>query len=150
MDVDVEVDVEVDVDVDEELDVVVGIVVATVLLELLEEEVVPATTGIVTTVVVGIAHVTAAVAAPFNNTAVVNWNAFSVTLPDAGATAPTVMVGVVSVPGGNGPGFPVVILSVAVNEAVSTMVCVAPPAVGASVAVPGFTMEPGVNVVPLI
>src|SRR5438105_676560 len=53
----------------------------------------PPTTGMVTSVVVGIAHVTAAsTPAPAASVAVVvSWNALSVTLPDAGAVAMTVM-----------------------------------------------------------
>jgi hypothetical protein len=130
--------------------VVVGATVVVVVVGAAVVVVVPATTGMVMTVVVGIAHVAVACKTLDNTRLVVSWNAFSVTLPDAGAVACTVMSGVVNVPGGNGPGVPIEILSVAVNTADSVRVCVAPPAVGASVAVPGFTIVPGLKWVPLI
>jgi hypothetical protein len=107
-------------------------------------------TRMVARVSVGIAQTTAALIEPFSVTDVVSWNAFMVMLPDAGARALTVIVGVVNVPGTKGPGFPDVYLSGAGNEAVWTIVCVAPPAVGARVAVPGFTIDPATNVAPTI
>jgi hypothetical protein len=115
----------------------------------------PATTGIVTSVSVGMSQVTAVWIAPFSNTAVVNLYAFNVTAPEAGAIALTVIVGVVSVPGTNGPGVPVVNLSFAVTIVPSTAVSVfvtgvCGTAVGTIVAVPGFTIDPGTNVPPLI
>jgi hypothetical protein len=109
------------------------------------------TTGIVMSVSVGIAHVTAAVSPMLSCTLVVSWNAFSVmSEPAAPAVASTVTSGVVRVPGTNGPGGPNVILSGAVRLASNGIVCVAPPAVGTSVAVPGFTIVPVPNVVPWI
>jgi len=92
------------------------------------------------------AQTTAALIEPFSFTVVVSWNALMVMSPEAGARASTVIVGVVSVPGTKGPGFPDVNLSGAVIAADWTMVWVAPPAVGARVAVPGLTTDPATNV----
>jgi hypothetical protein len=121
--------------------------------ELVEEP--PATTGIVASVSVGIAQVTAAWIDPFRVAVVVSWKAFNVMLPEAGATTPTVIVGVVNVPGANGPGVPIVNLSlpatIVPSAAVSVMVTgVCGGAVGTIVAVPGFTIDPLVNVAPFI
>jgi hypothetical protein len=112
--------------------------------------VVPGTTGIVTKTVFGMAQTAAASVAPFNVTVVVNVYALSVMFPDAGAVAFTVTVGVVNVPGGNGPGLPDVILSVPTSCERCDVVIVAPPAVGTTVAVPGSTTDPATNVAPLI
>jgi len=112
--------------------------------------VVPAVTGTLASWSVGMLHVTDVWIAPFSTTAVVSLNALNVTAPEAGACTFTVIVGVVSVPGTNGPGVPVMNSSLAVAMVPSTAVSgvfagVCGAAVGTMVAVPGFTIEPGMN-----
>jgi len=171
----VEVEVEVDVDVDVvgtvlvevEVEVEVDVVVAGMVLvdvDVLgavvddededdeEDDVVVAAdpTGTVASVSVGMLHVTDVWIAPFRTTAVVSLNALNVTAPEAGACTSTVIVGVVSVPGTNGPGVPVMNSSLVVAMVPSTAVSgvfagVCGAAVGTMVAVPGFTIDPGMN-----
>jgi hypothetical protein len=139
--------------------VVVGMVVDVVVLDVVLEldVVVAVVTGIVMIVVVGTVHVTLAWRTLFRVTEVVSDTMLSVTDPDAGATAFTLMSGVVSaavlagpgVPGENGPGCPNWIWFAMGSVADSTMLVATPPA-GTRLAVPGFTIEPETKFVPLI
>jgi len=110
----------------------------------------PTTTGTLATVSVGMLQVTEVWIAPFSTTAVVSLNALKVTAPEAGACTSTVIVGVVNVPGTNGPGVPLMNESLAVamvpRTAVSGVLAgVLGSLVGTMVAVPGFTIDPGMN-----